>query len=128
MIFDLDIKSLELFDAGKMNIKKGTYIRFPYYVIHHNPEFWPEPEQFKPERFLKENSHNIIPYSWIPFGSGPRACIGERFAMVEMKIALVKLLQKFTPALDENSKLEILKGDQFLYSYNDFDLKFVKRN
>ena len=114
--------------SGKMNIKKGTYIRFPYYVIHHNPEFWPEPELFKPERFLKENAHNIVPYSWVPFGSGPRACIGERFAMVEMKIAMVKLLQKFTPALDENSKIEILKGDQFLYSYNDFDLKFNKRN
>ena len=112
---------------GRMTIKAGTYVRFPFYVIHHNPEFWPEPELFQPERFLKENSHNIVPYSWIPFGAGPRACIGERFAMVEMKIAMVKLLQNFTPTLTDTSKIEVLKGDLFLYNYPDFDLKFLKR-
>ena len=48
--------------------------------------------------------------------------------MVEMKIAMVKLLQKFTPALDANSKIEPYKGDLFLYSYPDFNLKFNKRS
>ena len=64
-------------EFGGLEIKKGTTIRLPYYVIHHNPEFWPEPEIFKPERFLKENAHNIKPFSWLPFGSGPRQCIGK---------------------------------------------------
>ena len=113
---------------GKLSIPRGMKIRFPYYAIHHNPDWWPEPELYKPERFLKENSHNIKPYTWIPFGSGPRVCIGERFAMVEMKIAMVKLLQKFTPDLTSNSKLEVNKGDLFTMSFNDFDLKFSSRN
>ena len=52
---------------------------------------------------------------------------GERFAMTEMKIAIVKLLQKFTLHLDEDSKIETLKGDMFLFSYPDFKLKFVRR-
>ena len=69
-------------------------INIPLYVIHHNPEYWPEPELFKPERFssfiivvslcnmfrfLKENADKIVPYSWLPFGAGPRACIGVIF-------------------------------------------------
>ena len=54
---------------------------------------------------------------------------GERFAMTEMKIAMAKLLQKFTLHLDANtSKIELLKGDMFMYSYNDFKLKFISRS
>lgn len=54
--------------------------------------------------------------------------LGERFAMIEMKIAMVKLLQKFTLTLEKNSKIETLKGDLFMYSYPDFPLRFVKRH
>merc|ERR1719373_1144136 len=95
---------------GKLNIKEGTYIRFPYYVIHHNPDFWPEPELFKPERFLKENAHNIKPYSFLSFMSGPRVCIGERFAMSEMKVAMVKLLHNYRLEWDERTSFELQKG------------------
>ena len=62
-----------------MTIKKGTLIRIPTYTIHHCEEYWPEPELFKPERFLKENSGDIIPYTYLPFGAGPRVCIGEKY-------------------------------------------------
>ena len=48
--------------------------------------------------------------------------------MIEMKIAMVKLLQKFTLTLEKNSKIETLKGDLFMYSYPDFPLRFVKRH
>ena len=64
-------------DFGGMKIKKGTIIRFPYHVVHHNPEYWPEPEVFNPERFLNEEANNIKPFTWLPFGSGPRQCIGR---------------------------------------------------
>ena len=69
-------------EFGGLVIKKGTLIRIPFYVIHHNPEFWPEPHVFKPDRFLKENVHNIKPFSWLPFGSGPRQCIGKCFKKI----------------------------------------------
>lgn len=55
----------------------GMNILIPVYVIHHNPLLWPEPELFQPERFLKDNSSSIQPCSWIPFGAGPRVCIGS---------------------------------------------------
>ena len=60
-----------------MKIQKGTIIRIPYFVVHHNPEYWPDPEVFNPERFLNEEAHDIKPFTWIPFGSGPRQCIGK---------------------------------------------------
>ncbi len=51
-----------------MKILKGTKILFPIYASHHNPDFFPEPEKFKPERFLKENATDIIPMTYRPFG------------------------------------------------------------
>ena len=53
--------------------------------------------------------------------------LGERFAMTEMKIAIVKLLQNFTLETDVNSEIKVLNGDMFMFSYPDFNLKFIKR-
>ena len=102
-------------------------INIPVYVIHHNPEYWPEPELFRPERFLKENADRIVPFSWLPFGGGPRACIGERFAMAEMKMAMTKLLSKFTIEADDQTRLEFRKGDQFLMSYPGIQVRLLRR-
>merc|ERR1712130_913039 len=109
-------------------IPKGMLINIPLYVIHHNPEYWPEPELFKPERFLKENADKIVPYSWLPFGAGPRACIGERFAMAEMKMALAKVFSKFRVEADENlTRIEFQKGDQAMMSYTDIHVRMSRR-
>eukprot|EP00088_Acartia_fossae_P013203 TRINITY_DN1687_c0_g1_i12.p1 TRINITY_DN1687_c0_g1~~TRINITY_DN1687_c0_g1_i12.p1 ORF type:complete len:486 (-),score=141.78 TRINITY_DN1687_c0_g1_i12:488-1945(-) len=108
-------------------IKKGTCIGLMNYVIHHNPEYWPEPELFRPERFLKENAGNIVPCSFLTFGSGPRACIGERFAMVEMKVAMAKLLQNFHIESTDETKLTFNKGDIFQCSYENVMVKLVPR-
>eukprot|EP00088_Acartia_fossae_P068832 TRINITY_DN8814_c0_g1_i3.p1 TRINITY_DN8814_c0_g1~~TRINITY_DN8814_c0_g1_i3.p1 ORF type:complete len:105 (+),score=30.52 TRINITY_DN8814_c0_g1_i3:149-463(+) len=97
------------------------------YVVHHNAEYWPEPEMFKPERFLKENAGDIVPCSFLSFGAGPRACIGERFAMVEMKIAMAKLLQNFHIEATDQTKMKFNKGDIFQCSYEDVMVKLVPR-
>jgi cytochrome P450 len=57
----------------------------PVWPLHHSEEYFPEPEKFKPERFLKENSADVVPFTFRPFGGGNRECIGRRFAMNEMK-------------------------------------------
>ena len=85
------------------------------YAIHHSDEFYEEPEKFTPERFLPENRHKLVPYTYLPFGAGPRNCIGMRFALLEAKMALAAILLKFkflpsnrTPVRPDYSKAQIL--------------------
>uniref|UniRef100_A0A2K6FI76 unspecific monooxygenase n=1 Tax=Propithecus coquereli TaxID=379532 RepID=A0A2K6FI76_PROCO len=77
-------------------IPKGVVVMIPTYVLHQDPKYWPEPEEFRPERFSKKNKDNIDPYTYLPFGIGPRNCIGMRFALMNMKLALAKILQNFS--------------------------------
>uniref|UniRef100_H0WP86 unspecific monooxygenase n=1 Tax=Otolemur garnettii TaxID=30611 RepID=H0WP86_OTOGA len=77
-------------------IPKGTVVMVPTYALHRDPKYWTEPEEFHPERFSKKNKDSIDPYTYMPFGSGPRNCIGMRFALVNMKLALVRVLQNFS--------------------------------
>eukprot|EP01102_Stenamoeba_stenopodia_P011227 TRINITY_DN3433_c0_g1_i1.p1 TRINITY_DN3433_c0_g1~~TRINITY_DN3433_c0_g1_i1.p1 ORF type:complete len:460 (-),score=84.81 TRINITY_DN3433_c0_g1_i1:70-1449(-) len=72
------------------NVPKGTLAVISIYSIHRDPELWPEPEVFKPERFI--NAEEKHPYAWIPFSSGPRVCLGAKFAMLEMKISCFSLM------------------------------------
>ncbi|XP_036597166.1 cytochrome P450 3A24-like [Trichosurus vulpecula] len=79
-----------------LTIPKGTVVMAPAFVLHHDPEYWPEPEEFRPERFSKENKGSINPYVYLPFGAGPRNCIGMRFALMNIKLATSRLLQEFS--------------------------------
>merc|ERR1719244_2023902 len=100
-------------------------ISIPVFVIHHDPSIWPEPETFRPERFFKEES-SIQACAWLPFGGGPRQCIGERFAMVEMKIAMTKLLSKFSIEANE-TETDFRRGDPALLSYDQLLVDVVPR-
>ena len=68
-----------------------------------------------------------MPFTWLPFGAGPRVCIGERFAMIEMKIAMVKILQKFQLKISEETKQDRLKGDIFSFTYPDIKINICKK-
>ncbi|XP_070617436.1 cytochrome P450 3A24-like isoform X11 [Erythrolamprus reginae] len=78
-----------------VTIPKGTVVLIPVYVLHRIPEYWPEPEEFRPERFSKENKESLDPYVFLPFGAGPRNCIAMRFARLVLKMGLVVTLQRF---------------------------------
>lgn len=78
-----------------ITIKKGQYIFIPIWNLQHDPDLWPDPETFDPERFSKDRRGNNHPCGWLPFGMGPHTCIGVRFAMLEIKVAMVCILQKF---------------------------------
>ena len=109
-----------------IKIKKGTKIQMPIYASHYCPDFYPEPEKFKPERFLKENSDQIIPFTWRPFGAGNRNCIGQRFAIMEIKIFMAKLLakHKFIPTKD--TRFKFFPG-LFLLAYPEMIAKIEDR-
>ncbi|NWU55221.1 CP3A9 protein, partial [Dromas ardeola] len=83
-------------EINGVTIPKGTIVMIPPYTLHQNPEYWPNPEEFRPERFSKENKEAIDPYTYLPFGAGPRNCIGMRFALLTLKVAITALLQHFT--------------------------------
>lgn len=83
-------------EVGPYTIPKGAIVQVPVWDIHHDPELWPDPWKFDPDRFSTENKANIQNMSYLPFGSGPRNCIGARFAQLEAKLALFRLLKKFT--------------------------------
>ncbi|CAL8285941.1 unnamed protein product [Arctogadus glacialis] len=88
-------------------IPKGTVFMVPLWVMHRDPDLWPNPEEFKPERFSKENKDTIDPYTYMPFGAGPRNCIGMRFALVMMKLAMVEILQKFSFAVCDQTEIPL---------------------
>lgn len=60
-----------------LHLDKGIRIHIPVYSLHHNPDYFPEPDKYKPERFLPENKDDIKPYTFLPYGEGPRNCIGK---------------------------------------------------
>ncbi|ORY07247.1 cytochrome P450 [Basidiobolus meristosporus CBS 931.73] len=76
-------------------IEKGTVAQINIYSLHHNPNIWKDPEVFNPDRFTSVEESKRSRYSWLPFSTGPRACIGMQFALQEAKIILAMLLKKF---------------------------------
>nr|AGF69215.1 cytochrome P450 CYP9Z20v3 [Dendroctonus valens] len=73
----------------------GDVLFLPTIGLHRDPAFYPNPMKFDPERFSDENKGNIIPYTYTPFGAGPRNCIGSRFALLEIKALFYHVLLNF---------------------------------
>ncbi|XP_077994525.1 cytochrome P450 3A24-like isoform X2 [Glandiceps talaboti] len=79
-----------------IKIPKDILVGIPAYAIHHDPELYPNPSKFDPDRFTKEEKEKRHPYAYLPFGAGPRSCIAMRFALLNAKVGLVRILQKFS--------------------------------
>ena len=82
-------------------IRKGTIVFLPMYELHRNPEFWHNPLSFDPSHFTPENVKNRPKFAYLPFGAGPRICIGQQFALIEMQLILASLLKRFTFVPDD---------------------------
>ncbi|XP_017776424.1 PREDICTED: cytochrome P450 9e2-like [Nicrophorus vespilloides] len=92
-------------DEVPVNLNIGDVISVPIFGIHRDPKYYPNPEKFDPERFNDENKVNIKPHMYLPFGAGPRNCIGSRFALLEAKVVFVYLLAKFNIVPTEKSEI-----------------------
>ena len=80
---------------GDLAVRKGTTIMICPYAIHRRPEFYPNPEGFDPERFDPEQPDQLDRFAYLPFGGGPRTCLGNRFADIEAMILMSMVLQNF---------------------------------
>ncbi|XP_051282195.1 cytochrome P450 3A40 [Dicentrarchus labrax] len=115
-------------EINGVTIPKGTVVMVPVYTLHRDPDLWSEPETFKPERFSKENKDNVDPYAFLPFGAGPRNCIGMRFAVLMMKLVLVEILQNFSFVTCKETDIPLeLGNDGFTSPKNPIKLRLKPR-
>jgi cytochrome P450 len=89
-------------EIGGYLVPKGSLITTSSFVIQRDPRWFPEPERFDPERFLGQKAESIPPQAYFPFGAGPRACIGQSFAMTELTLVAATLLQR--------TKVSVIEG------------------
>ncbi|CAH1646809.1 unnamed protein product [Spodoptera littoralis] len=80
---------------GDVTVPYDTMCHFNVFDIHRNPDIFPDPEKFIPERFLPENCVSRHPYAYIPFSAGPRNCIGQKFAQIELKVIMSSILRRY---------------------------------
>lgn len=85
-------------------LRAGSLVIFGIYNVHHHPQFWPEPEQFNPERFLSAENRR---FAYMPFGTGERICIGNHFAMLESQLLLSMMVQQYDFELLNSEDAEI---------------------
>ncbi|KAG6460625.1 cytochrome P450 6B4 [Manduca sexta] len=90
-----------------LTVEKGMRIHIPVYYLQRHPKYFPEPEEFRPERFLGDEKLKVNPHVYMPFGGGPRLCIGKRFAKMQMLAGLVTLLKNYKVELDPTTPLKV---------------------
>ncbi|XP_014281614.1 cytochrome P450 6a2 isoform X2 [Halyomorpha halys] len=95
-------------------VEKGDQMIIPTWSLQHDPQYFPDPEKFDPERFSEQNKDSIVPYTYLPFGEGPRMCLGMRFSQLQMKVGIVSILSKYNVEPTKDTQIPIpLKGRAF---------------
>ena len=114
------------YEYNDLRIPTGTGIFIGVSSIHKDPRYWPEPELFKPDRF--EHVYNKL--AFLPFGNGPRNCIGMRFAYAELKLVVASLVlnYKFVPGPSTESNIKVVESMAALMPKNGVFCKVIKLN
>ena len=89
-------ESTRPFELGGYSFPTGTTIFIIPWVLHRDPRYFEEPEAFRPERWTGNLARELPRFAYMPFGGGPRICIGQRFAMIEAVLVLTTMAQRFS--------------------------------
>ena len=92
--------------VGEIVIPRGSMVIVFVHGAHHAERYWPDPERFDPERFTKANEKLHTPFTHLPFGGGPRGCIGGNYAMLQILMILSELLRNYDLQLTPGQKIE----------------------
>jgi cytochrome P450 len=87
-------------ELGGYTLNSGSVILISPHIFHMDARWWRNPEEFRPERFSKENEKLIPKYAYLPFGGGPRICIGNSFAQMESVLLLATIAHQYRLRLD----------------------------
>ncbi|KAJ8967929.1 hypothetical protein NQ314_002570 [Rhamnusium bicolor] len=82
-------------DEKPVHIEKGTVVMIPIFGLHRDAQYYPDPERFDPERFSEQNKDNLNTNSYLPFGAGPRGCIGNKISLLQVKTIFYHVLTHF---------------------------------
>ncbi len=101
-------------------IPKGTQIITNLWALHHDPEFWEDPEEFRPERFLDEHGDLVSAdhpnrKNLMPFGAGPRVCLGESLALTRLFVWTAALIQRFRIVPSQGSSLDLVEAHSYVF-------------
>lgn len=88
-------------------LREGDRVTISVMGLHYDPEYFPEPDRFNPDRFSEANKRGITSFSYLPFGEGPRFCLGNRFSIIQSKVGLAVLLKDFEFSVHEKTKVPV---------------------
>ncbi|XP_076806893.1 cytochrome P450 4F2-like isoform X1 [Clavelina lepadiformis] len=118
----LPIRS-KLHSPQETKIPSGVNTAFSIFMLHRHEQVWENPKEFNPERFTKENCAKRNPYEYLPFSAGPRNCMGQNFAMNEMKVVLAQTLRRFELYLDGETPKPRVDARLVLHSQDGIKIK-----
>ncbi|TRY82831.1 hypothetical protein DNTS_022047 [Danionella cerebrum] len=109
-------------------LPKGASLEIPTGFLHYDPEHWSEPTKFIPERFSPEAKAARHPFVYLPFGAGPRSCVGMRLAQLEIKVAMIHIFRRFNIVVSEDTEVPLeLKSHTTLGPKNGIFVKIAER-
>ena len=91
-------------------VPRGATVFTPVRVIHHQPDIYPDPDDFNPDRWTPEFRQDLPRFNFIPFGIGAHKCLGEQFALMQMRLTLTSIAQRWRVHPDPSHKLEVPTG------------------
>lgn len=124
-VWHLGRMNIEADEIAGYKIPPGTHVRMSPLTLHRNKNYWENPNQFDPDRFEISKQKEQHPFSFIPFGAGPRLCAGRNFAMMEMAIILANIIKNFK--LDYKGKPVEMAPLMTLRSQGDIQLQIIKK-